>query len=306
MHADSYISNLYRSTVTHIQKHTDIKPKYKNHMCVGTQAGGTNTGRQHHRCTDLNWTSARIGVRQPGRTRSEHHSPIPDSQGRGLCVLVERKEPKDQDSSRLLNPSPLFAPASDAIPPLLFPSAPSSSPHRLLPARSSPPRSRLSPSVVTQGPLLPFSLSSPPPRLPCRLSLGKGGGELANAGRSQVEATREGKKEGFPTSTSRCWTGGSASRCSSFPTPPSSSQGRSARASAVPSLHRRLSGPHLSVWCHQLLYTVGIKNHLVASYVVGRKNFFLARMTETPCIQTSSTTKLRINLPPLALCIVTL
>lgn len=40
---------------------------------------------------------------------------------------------------------------------------------------------------------MPFSLSSPPPRLPCRLSLGKGEGSLATAGRSQVEAPREGK-----------------------------------------------------------------------------------------------------------------
>lgn len=142
--------------------------------------------------------STRVGVGRPRATRCEHHPPtrLP---GNGAVLQAEGREPRGEGSSRLLYPSPLLAPASDATTPLLFPAAPFSSPHRLLPARQ--PRSRLSPSLVKQGPLLPFSFSSSRPRLPCTLSLGKGAGELASTGRSQVEATGRGKRRGFPTPT---------------------------------------------------------------------------------------------------------
>lgn len=142
----------------------------------------------------------RVGVGRPKATRSKHHTPT-RFPGNGAVLPAEGQETRGEGSSRLLYPSPLLAPASDATTPLLFPAAPFSSPHRLLPARPFPPRSRLSPSLVIQGPLLPFCFSSSRPRVPCTLSLGKGAGELANTGRSQVEATGRGKRRGFSTPT---------------------------------------------------------------------------------------------------------
>lgn len=78
------------------------------------------------------------------------------------------------------------------------PSAPFSSPHRLLPARPLPPQLGFFLCSSPKASLLPFSLSSPPSLLSCRLSLGKGEGSLANTGRSQVEAAGRGKEEKLP------------------------------------------------------------------------------------------------------------
>lgn len=62
-------------------------------MCVEKHAGERITERQHRRCTDLNRMSARMGVGQSRAMRFEHHPPIPDSQGTGLCAEVEGQEP---------------------------------------------------------------------------------------------------------------------------------------------------------------------------------------------------------------------
>lgn len=70
-----------------------LKPIYK---ITGTQRSPREVekqARQHPRCTDLNWMSARVGVRLPRATRSEHHPPIPDSQ-------AKRQGVHERDESR--------------------------------------------------------------------------------------------------------------------------------------------------------------------------------------------------------------
>lgn len=78
-------------------------------------------------------------------------------------------------------------------------------------------RSRRTPGFAPRSPpkasLLPGSFSSPPPLLSCRLSLGKGGGELGEHGEEPGGGSR-GRRRSFQTSTGQSWQGGSAFPCS--------------------------------------------------------------------------------------------
>lgn len=150
-------------------------------MCADKHAGERQE-RQHHWCTDLNWMNARVGVGQPRAKRSKHHPTIPDSQGMGQRVKARGV----QQGARIGFFPTAHPPLSSCFwchTPLLFPSALFCSPHRFFPVSTFTPTPLSAfPLLFTQGPLLPYSLSSPPPRLPCRLSLGKGGGELGEHG----------------------------------------------------------------------------------------------------------------------------
>lgn len=135
---------------------------------------------------------------------STHSSEIPSAQS-PACKCWEMNQ-----GAGILRPIPLWPRASDAIITSASPSA-----LTVLPAFSS------------QHVHSHLALESPralPPRPPSCLSVlallgrcfpadcpwGKGEGSSAKSGRSQVEGAGGGRRAGFPTSTSRCWRGGSA------------------------------------------------------------------------------------------------
>lgn len=161
------------------------------HACVYiSTVRGRNTERQHHRYPDLSWMNAREGIRQPRATQSDtprltHH---PHSQGTELR-LTKRLEffttTRYPSPSRLRHLMPI---------PSSCPSAPFSSPHHLLPARSLSPQLGFFLCSSPKASLLPFSLSFPPSLLSCRLSLGKGGGELGEHGEEPGEGSRAGER----------------------------------------------------------------------------------------------------------------
>lgn len=136
-----------------------------------------------------------------------------------------------------------------------FPAAPSpyGPPHRLRPERSCPRRSQLSPSLVTQGPLLPFCSSSSRTRLACTLSLEKGGGELGGRGEEPGGGTGRGRRRGFPPSTGRGLPRGSTSSCSSSSSLSPYKRSAEVTRALVSSLSREFSGPHIYLGSHQLL-----------------------------------------------------
>lgn len=247
-------------------------------MCVDKHAGGRNTGRQHHRCTDSNWRSARTGVGQPRATRSGHHSPIPASQGRGLCVQAEGEEPKGRILRDGLYPSPsalqflMLYPLFFARPLLpVLPTASSQHGHPHL-ALGSPLGS------LPKGPscLLVLALLRHGFLADCPWGRGRGAWPTRGGARWR----RQGGERGEASQPPLADAGPEAPPPSaplSPPLPSSSSQGLLRYGiSLVSSLPRRFSGPHVCLGSHQLLYTGGIRNYLLASHVVRRENFFLA------------------------------
>lgn len=162
-----------------------VKPIYK---VTGAQRSTREVemqARQHPRSTDWNGMSARVRVRLPRAPGSERRPPTPiPRQGGRVC----------RRGARIRHPSP-SAPPPDAAPPLLPPSAPFCSPTASSQhVHSRLARSRLSPSLFTQGPPLPYSLSSPPPGLLRRLSLGRGGGELGQHWEEPGGSSRGGER----------------------------------------------------------------------------------------------------------------
>lgn len=124
-------------------------------------SGGRNTDRQHHRCTDLNRVSARLGVGQLRARRSEQHTHAP-------LVPRNRAERASPGSwargwgSSRPPAHPPAAPASNATTPL-FPSPlgspPACSRHHLSHLVLGPPAAPPAPGLHPRA-LLPFRLRS--------------------------------------------------------------------------------------------------------------------------------------------------
>ena len=74
-----------------------LKPIYKISGAQRSTREVEIQARQHPRSADLYWMSARVGVRLPRATRSEHHPPIPDSQAETGCA---REGDSQGDESR--------------------------------------------------------------------------------------------------------------------------------------------------------------------------------------------------------------
>ena len=145
--------------------------------------------RQHHRCTDWNWMSARVRVRLPRATGSEHHPPTPTPPFPGKdagCTREGLGFVTHPPQLLLLMPHHLFFPRLH--PSALPPPAPSTFIRASL-VLGYPPRS------LPKGPPCLIVLALFRPGFFADCPWGKGEGSLANTGRSQVEAAGEGKEE---------------------------------------------------------------------------------------------------------------
>ena len=132
-----------------------LKPIYKISGAQRSTREVEIQARQHPRSADLYWMSARVGVRLPRATRSEHHPPIPDSQAETGCAREGDESGRRVEGLGFVTHPP-SAPPSDAAPPLLSLPAPFCSPTaNSQHVHSHLARSRRSPSLFTQGPLLP-------------------------------------------------------------------------------------------------------------------------------------------------------
>lgn len=103
----------------------------------------------------MTWMSARTRAWQPRAARSQRLAPIPASGERGRAASCGARASREARALRRCSPHPPSARGADATAPLLSPAAPFRSPP-LLPGR----RPRLSPSLATLGPLLPFCSGS--------------------------------------------------------------------------------------------------------------------------------------------------